>query len=100
MPCENVESSLYKQSSLMLRSQSWPRLEPQLDSEDSNNTILVTEPSHHVRRGPASVLVSQRNGIFYSLDEGGPPPRSERGATGWLDIVANNELGNWVDRVG
>ena len=69
----------------MLRSQSWPRLEPQLASEDSLNTILVTEPSHHVRRGPASVLVSQRNGIFYSLDEGGPPPGlREELQVGWI----------------
>ena len=67
----------------MLRSQSWPRLELEEDSLEVLDTILVTEPpSHQVRRAPASVLVSQRNGIFYSLDEGDQAPGSERGLPG------------------
>ena len=64
----------------MLRSQSWPSLDLELDSLGALDTLLVTEPpSHHLRRGGggASVIsVSQRNGIFYSLDET-EPARSE-----------------------
>ena len=60
----------------MLRSQSWPSLELELDSMGAVDTVLVTEPpSYHLRRGArgASVIsVSQRNGIFYSLDETEP----------------------------
>ena len=60
----------------MLRSQSWPRLELELDSVEGLETVLVTEPaSHHVRRGGGGgsvISVSQRNGIFYSLDETEP----------------------------
>ena len=65
----------------MLRSQSWPRLDLEEDGLEVVDTILVTEP-HQVRRAPASVLVSQRNGIFYSLDEGDQAPGSERGLPG------------------
>ena len=79
---ENVVSSLYKQSrDFMLRSQSWPRLDLEEDGLEVVDTILVTEP-HQVRRAPASVLVSQRNGIFYSLDEGDQAQGSERGLPG------------------
>ena len=59
----------------MLRSQSWPRLDLELDSVEAVETVLVTEPpSHHVRRGGGGsvISVSQRNGIFYSLDETEP----------------------------
>ena len=65
----------------MLRSQSWPALHLDLDTVEAVETVLVTEPpSHHVRRGgggggggESSVIsVSQRNGIFYSLDETEP----------------------------
>ena len=60
----------------MLRSQSWPSLAPELLSLESLETIMVTEPpSHHVRRGGGGgsvISVSQRNGIFYSLDETEP----------------------------
>ena len=69
----------------MLRAQSWPSLAPDLLSLEAAETIMVTEPpSHHVRRGEGGggggrsvISVSQRNGIFYSLDET-DPPRSER----------------------
>ena len=68
----------------MLRSQSWPALHLDLDSVEAVETVLVTEPpSHHVRRaggggvgagggGGGGSIVSQRNGIFYSLDETEP----------------------------
>lgn len=71
----------------MLRAQSWPSLAPDLLSLEAAETVMATEPpSHHVRRcegggggggGRSVISVSERNGIFYSLDET-DPPRSER----------------------